>query len=345
MGGGLAVFFAMTVALALAWATHLPLLENDTGQPELSALGIVLASLVIVGVGVIDDCKGLLIQQKLLGQLLAVSILLCSGLAVREIRVSEFHLSLGWLSLPFTIFWMLGAINSWNLIDGMDGLLSTAGLISCLALSVVAVSTGNGNMACLALALGGALLGFLRYNYPPASIFLGDGGSMLVGLLLGLLSIQSSFAEPGVCSLAAPLAILIIPILDTTAAIFRRTWAGKSICAADCCHIHHCLLTRGFSSRQVLFHIACLCLVGAVGALLSVGTGSDGPAILATLGVTGVAIRGGLFACAVPSVRRIQASRSPSFLFFRKTVLGQPLGARTEKFRVGCQGFAEGIRK
>src|SRR5439155_5894298 len=122
-------------------------------------------------------------------------------------RIFDWHVELGLLAVPFTLFWLLGAINSLNLIDGMDGLLSSVGLIVTLAMAAMAVLGEQWMAACVAVALAGALLGFLRYNFPPASIFLGDSGSMLIGLVIGALAIRSSLKSPATVALAAPVAV------------------------------------------------------------------------------------------------------------------------------------------
>src|SRR5204863_5259620 len=133
-----------------------------------------------------------------------------------------------------------------------DGLLSSVGLIICLAMGSMAFLTGSWATACVAMALAGAMLGFLRYNFPPASIFMGDCGSMLVGLVVGVLAIQGSLKGPATAALAAPLALLTIPIFDTLAAIVRRKMTGRSVYATDRGHLHDCMLQRGLTARHVL---------------------------------------------------------------------------------------------
>src|SRR5439155_8367461 len=140
---------------------------------------------------------------------------------------------------------LLGAINSLNLIDGMDGLLGSVGLILSLALAVMAALAGHWGAAAVAVALAGALLGFLPFNLPPASVFLGDSGSMLVGLVLGTLAIQSSLKAPATIALATPVALLILPIFDTTVAILLRTMTGRSLYTTDRGHLLHRLLRFG----------------------------------------------------------------------------------------------------
>src|SRR5205085_2901248 len=152
----------------------------------------------------------------------AVAIVMGFGLQIKSIGLLGMHVDLGLLAAPFTVFWLLGAINSLNLIDGMDGLLGSIGVIVTLSMAVMALLVGQWLAACVAAALAGALLGFLCFNFPPAAIFMGDCGSMLVGLVVGVLAIQSSLKGPATVALAGPLALLVIPIFDTSAAIVRR---------------------------------------------------------------------------------------------------------------------------
>src|SRR5205085_11092231 len=139
--------------------------------------------------------------------------------------------------------------------------LSTIGLIIALAMAGMAIIGLQWPAATVALALAGALLAFLFFNFPPASIFLGDSGSMLIGLIIGTLAIQSSLKGPATVALAAPLALLVIPIFDTSAAILRRKLTGSSIFATDRGHLHHMLQSGGLSHQKVLFLVVFLCLV------------------------------------------------------------------------------------
>jgi UDP-GlcNAc:undecaprenyl-phosphate GlcNAc-1-phosphate transferase len=251
-------------------------------------LGLALASIFICGVGILDDRGYLRGRYKLLGQLVAIGILINAGLVVETIGIASIQenpIPLGIWSIPFTAFFLLGAINSLNLLDGMDGLLSTVALIVTLAFAGMSVMGDKWFTACVAVTIAGALLGFLRYNLPPASIYLGDAGSMLIGLVIGSLAIKSSLKGPACFALAAPVAVLVIPILDTTAAIFRRKLTGRSIYTTDRGHLHHCLLRQGFSKEMVLLFVAIFCLWAAGGAYLSITLNKEWLALLAALTV------------------------------------------------------------
>jgi UDP-GlcNAc:undecaprenyl-phosphate/decaprenyl-phosphate GlcNAc-1-phosphate transferase len=294
LSGGLAIFLAASGAvLAAVWFTPaaLPNLAEKTDH----LLGLLLGGAVICGVGLLDDYRGLRGRHKLLGQLAAIGIVIASGVLVREVHLFHWHIDLGVLAIPFTVFWLLGAVNSLNLIDGMDGLLGSMGLILCLAMAALALASGHMVTAAVAVALAGALGAFLCFNLPPASIFMGDCGSMLVGLVIGVLAIHSSLKAPATVALAAPVALLIIPIFDTLAAITRRTLTGRSLYSTDRGHIHHCLLRSGLSGLRVLGLVSSLCLLVVFGALGSLAFNNEILAVIAAVTVVGLLIVSRLF--------------------------------------------------
>jgi UDP-GlcNAc:undecaprenyl-phosphate GlcNAc-1-phosphate transferase len=168
------------------------------------------------------------------------------------------------------MFWFLAAINALNLLDGMDGLLGTVSVIVFAALGAIAVTlTSNSAVGWISIAMAGSLLGFLRYNLPPASVYLGDCGSMLIGLVVAAISIKSSLKGPAV-ALVAPTVILTLPIIDTLAAIIRRKLTGRGIAIPDRGHLHHVLQRNGLSIRRALILVAVLALLAASGALVSI---------------------------------------------------------------------------
>lgn len=270
LGGGVVVCVATILAIALNLGAMSLSAHGESKNPADFLIGLLGASVLIVAVGLLDDRFSLRGRQKLAGQLGAALILVFSGLVVERIHLFGAQIELGLLSIPFTLFWLLGAINALNLIDGIDGLASSVGAILSVAIAGMAVMTGHGGDALIALALCGALLGFLIYNFPPASIYLGDAGSMLVGLLLGALAIRSSLKGPATVALAAPTVIWAIPIMDVGMAILRRKLTGRSIYHTDRGHLHHCLLRKGFSTRTTLISIVIFCMVTAFGSLASV---------------------------------------------------------------------------
>jgi UDP-GlcNAc:undecaprenyl-phosphate GlcNAc-1-phosphate transferase len=295
--GGIAVFISTVIVLVVAFVVPGPF--NDSAESDARQLiGLLIGSVVICAVGVIDDYYHLRGRYKLLGQGLAVAIVMYSGLQVKIVTVFNWDLDLGWMAVPFTVFWLLGAINSLNLLDGMDGLLGTVGAIVCLAFAAMAAMLNHVVGACVATALAGALIGFLRYNAPPASVFLGDAGSMLVGLVIGVLAIRCCLKGPATVALAAPAALLILPILDTTAALVRRKLTGRSIFATDRGHLHHCLLRGGLSRIRTLLLVSGLCLLTVLGALGSVAYRNESLALISVAAVVFILVATGLFGCA-----------------------------------------------
>jgi UDP-GlcNAc:undecaprenyl-phosphate GlcNAc-1-phosphate transferase len=283
LAGGLAVLVSATLAMVIAVPLS-PLAEQFAAHP-LPLLGILAGSIVIALVGVADDYGKLRGRHKLLGQCVAVALVMSCGVVVHHVSIFGCGVDLGIWGVPFTGFLLLGAINSLNLIDGMDGLLSSVGVIVSLALAIMAALAGHGLVAGVALALAGGLLGFLRYNYPPAKIYLGDAGSMVVGLVLGTLAILSSLKAPATIALSAPLVLLTLPIFDTTAAILRRKLTGRSIYTTDRGHLHHCLLRRGLSVQGVLLLVCICCLLTDAAVLASQAFNNEWIALCTGIGV------------------------------------------------------------
>jgi UDP-GlcNAc:undecaprenyl-phosphate GlcNAc-1-phosphate transferase len=292
--GGLAVFTATTLTLLAAL-----LVPHELQEPLQEQAGFLTGLFVAVGilcsVGVADDLGRLRARHKLLGQGLAVGVLMAFGVLVNRMQLFGWRIELGILGVPFTAFLLLGAINSLNLIDGMDGLLGSVAGIICLALAAMAVLAGHWAMGAIAVALAGSLLGFLRYNFPPASIFLGDSGSMIVGLVVGTLAIQSSLKAPATVALTMPVVLLTLPIFDTAAAILRRKLTGRSIYATDRGHLHHCLLRRGLSVRAVLLLVSVFCLATGLSVLASQAFNNEWIALVTALTVVGILIATRLF--------------------------------------------------
>jgi UDP-GlcNAc:undecaprenyl-phosphate GlcNAc-1-phosphate transferase len=229
-------------------------------------------------IGLLDDLFNLKPRTKLAGQVLAAVLACAAGIQIGGTSA--------WWHIPLTIVWLVGCANAVNLIDGLDGLAAGIGLIATAAAVVSALLSGNAALALVAAPLLGALLGFLPYNFSPASIFMGDCGSNTIGFLLGCFAIKWSQTGGSLPGKVAPVVALAIPILDTALTVFRRFLRGQPIFAADRGHIHHRLLCRGFTPRRV---IAILCGGGAFAAslslLLSIGTYSGGP-VLAVFGIT-----------------------------------------------------------
>jgi UDP-GlcNAc:undecaprenyl-phosphate GlcNAc-1-phosphate transferase len=294
LGGGLAILVSGSCVLGMALLAPGPAREILEPQSR-GLLGLLLAALVICAVGLVDDGMRLRAAAKFCGQLLAIAVAIHFSPVVRSVGLFGWELDLGVFAVPFTALWLLGTINSLNLLDGMDGMLTCVGLFISGALAVMAVLAGQWAAACVAATLAGSLLGFLRYNFPPATIFLGDTGSMLIGLVVGMLALRSSLKGPATIGLAVPVALLTLPFLDTLAAIIRRKLKGLSMSTPDRGHLHHCLLRRGLSNRGVLLWVSLLSLVTGAGALASLAFNHEFFAIVSVVGVVGTLVAARLF--------------------------------------------------
>lgn len=194
-----------------------------------------------------------------------------------------------------TLFWLLGAINSINLLDGIDGLAASIGLILISAIALMGFLTGHFQVQVVAIVFAGSLFGFLVFNFPPARIYLGDAGSMLIGLIVGVLAIRASLKGPGTVLLAAPMAICSIPILDSAAAVLRRKLTGRSIYTTDRGHLHHRLLSRLGTRVRVLVWVGTICAVTGAAALCSVLLQSDLIAAITCLTLLGMIVATDMF--------------------------------------------------
>lgn len=287
LGGGVAVFAGLLAALAAL--VVVPNRFRDSLLDRAGDLGwLLVACAVIVVVGLLDDRVNLRGRHKLLGQLAAAMILVPAGFTIHRLRIFDTNLELGLLAIPFTLFWLLGAINSLNLLDGADGLASSVGTILCIALSGMCLLTGHLAEGIVAWAVAGSLLGFLCFNFPPARIYLGDAGSMLIGLLVGALAIRAALKGPATMALAAPLAVCAIPIFDVAAAIVRRKLTGRSVYTTDRGHLHHRLLAITGDSTLVVVIVAAACIATCLGAALSVRFNNDLLAVAAVAPVAGI---------------------------------------------------------
>ena len=289
LGGGIAILGAF-----LATLLGLAVFEESWQDTLLAEgryyLGFVASMVIICGVGILDDRVNLRGRQKLLGQLVAIGVLVASGLVIHKFRIFEIDVSLGALSIPFTVFWLLGAVNALNLIDGVDGLATSIGLVFSVVMAAMAFATGHAFDGVLTLMLAGSLAGFLIYNFPPARIFLGDSGSMLIGLVLGTLAIRGSLKGPATVALAAPTAVWTVLIFDVSMAIVRRKLTGRSLYTSDRGHLHHTLLRKGVSGTQIVVWVGFLCAVCGVGALASIWYQNDLLAIGSAFAVVGALV-------------------------------------------------------
>lgn len=287
--GGLAVNTAILIGTGLSVVlcpADLPAL------PLTAALAISIGMLSVLGC--YDDLCDMRADLKLLGQVLSAVPLILAGCYAERLILFGQTIELGWLGIPWTIGWIVLGINALNLIDGMDGLASTAGIIMALAVAAIAAITGHQHAMLIALVLAGALGGFLAHNLPPARIYLGDCGSMVIGLVLATLALRAG-SEAGAANLTQIGALLFVPLCDTLLAVVRRGLAGRGIMVADRAHVHHRLLDRGFGVWGSLAVLGGLSLgAGAMGCLV-VLTGQEYWAWLSAVAAVAFCVRQQLF--------------------------------------------------
>ena len=285
--GGVAIYVAFLLSIAIAslikW--HSPLLPN-AGHTMRT---ILFPATLIFLLGLYDDVRSIGPYSKFAVQAIAASLLFAGGLRILNLPVLFGDHQFGWaVGLPLTILWVIGITNAFNLIDGLDGLAAGSGLFSTLVVFIVAIYSHSGMVSLLTIALAGAILGFLRFNFNPATIFLGDSGSLFIGFVLSALALQGAQKAPTVIAVAIPVVSFGLPIMETLLSVLRRLIAGRPVFTADREHIHHKLLERGLSHRQV---VIVLYAVSGLFALLSLfllwPSGSTLGLVLAVVG-TGI---------------------------------------------------------
>ncbi len=272
--GGIAILFSMMATLGVSLFTYAEFASLFAGHVY-EVTSMALGSIAIVLLGILDDRFGLRGRQKLFGQIVICLSIIAFGFSIDSISVFGYPLQLGLLAVPVTLGWLLLSINSVNLIDGADGLCSSVGWISFAALSAIGYYTGHHMESLVAAAMAGSLLGFLVFNLPPAKVFLGDAGSMLVGLILGVLAMRSWLKEESPISIAVPVVLMAIPLFDSGMAIVRRKLTGRSVFTVDRGHLHHNLMRFGIKNRWLVGVITLLSLITASGAVLGVLYESD----------------------------------------------------------------------
>jgi UDP-N-acetylmuramyl pentapeptide phosphotransferase/UDP-N-acetylglucosamine-1-phosphate transferase len=261
--------------------------------PVLDRLILLLVSVagLVCLFGAIDDHYRLSSRLKLLLQMVAVLPVVLVGCWVPQIWICGVPVNFGWLGIPLTICWLIGCINALNLLDGMDGLASLVGVSTVAMMGLIGVNEGHPEVAVVATVLAAALTGFLVYNLPPATIFLGDSGSMVIGLVVGLLGFQGNLKTPATLSITAPAVIMALPMLDVALAVIRRKLTGRKLDTADRQHIHHRLLDQGLTPWQVLCILGSLCLLTGTIAATATYLRSDALAWVTTLTLVVLAVR------------------------------------------------------
>jgi UDP-GlcNAc:undecaprenyl-phosphate GlcNAc-1-phosphate transferase len=258
--GGIPILVACGIPFALLTA-----FESVRPGPLAATLPmawrLVPAVVIVFAAGLIDDLIGLRPWQKLASQFGAAAVASSAGLGI---GAAGGHPLAPWLGIPLTLLWLTACANAFNLIDGIDGLAGGVSLVALAAILAAAAMLGHPGLALVAATLAGALLGFLQFNSSPASIFMGDCGSLTIGFLLGCCSIVWANDSATWWGAAAPVMALSVPLLDMTLAVVRRVLRRRPIFRADRDHVHHRLLDRGFSQRRVVLVLCGACGIAAV---------------------------------------------------------------------------------
>lgn len=282
--GGLAVLAGLAGSMALSLLVY-PELASFLGSALISWRWSAAGTLLIAGLGLVDDVFKVRPITKIVFQAVAALLVVADGHGIGRV-INPFTgetLYVGWLAAPLTLFWIIGITNAFNLIDGLDGLAAGVALIAAVTLAVVAIPAGRPEIVLIALALAGALAGFLYYNFSPASIFMGDSGSMFVGYLLAALYVRGAQQAEGV-PLLTPLLALSLPIADALLAVIRRGLmqapnggAGRrdvserllAIFRRDREHIHHRLMSTGLEEAHAVLILYGVSLVTGIVAVLT----------------------------------------------------------------------------
>ena len=272
--GGVAVF----LGFCLPWA-GMYLVDNIVTsyfrEYEKLFAALVAGSTAMLGLGIYDDCRGADASKKFVIQSAVAVLLYLAGFRIQEVTnpFGGGDIRLGWLGLPITVLWIVGVTNSINLLDGIDGLVSGVTFLIAMSLAVINALHGNVLLALLTVCLAGACIGFLPHNHFPARIFLGDSGSLTIGMVLacvGVISLFQSGTTTGKASpvISVPLILFGLPLFDTARVMVMRAARGVSMFTPDKNHVHHRLLALGLSQKHaawVLYFVtAGLCAVGVL---------------------------------------------------------------------------------
>jgi len=295
--GGVGIFLSFLVS-ALAAAVLFPVMfPGIWGEAfPLRFLPVFAGFLLIHAVGLLDDFFNLRALLKFALELVAAALVIAAGFAI---PLGGLHLGGSVALIPFawlaTLFWIVGISNAMNLVDGVDGFAGGIACFAALAMGIIALLQGNLVTALVAVALLGSVIGFLVFNFPPARIFMGDSGSLLLGFTLSVIPLLGSTGAPPIGIFFAPVTILTIPILDTAAAIVRRVRRRLPIHSPDKEHIHHVLLALGLKERTILLAMYSYCAyLGAAAVVATIVPWKAAVAITVVVWVGSLAAYAGL---------------------------------------------------
>ncbi len=287
--GGVAIFLAFSVSLGMWLALSLIFPRLVAGLAPSTLLRIYVPACLVFCLGIYDDLRGASPYVKFAVQAIAAVMLFAGGMRISNLPLVFGDHSLPWfVGLPLTVLWVVAVTNAFNLIDGLDGLAAGSALFSTIVFFIVSLVTHSWLGSLISVTLAGAILGFLSFNFNPATIFLGDSGSLFIGFMLSALALAGAQKAPTFVAVAIPVVSFGLPILETMLSIVRRLISGRPIFSADREHIHHKLLQMGLSHRQV---VIVLYAVSGMFAMLSLfllwPTGSTLGLVLAVVG-TGI---------------------------------------------------------
>ncbi|HTB57540.1 MAG TPA: MraY family glycosyltransferase [Polyangia bacterium] len=361
--GGIAIVVAFYVPMVALMLFH-----GGVGMLFLSerehVIGLFAGGIMIALLGLYDDLRGANAWKKFLVQFLVAGLLFKLGFRF-DLLANPFGdpISLGWANLPFTVLWIVGVINAMNLIDGLDGLAGGVALVAVITTFLVSLQRGHPLMMLFSSALAGSIVGFLFYNFNPASIFMGDTGSMFLGFVLATTTMQTNQKASTAVAVLIPGIALGLPIMDTLLAIGRRAIRGRPLFQADKEHIHHKLMDRGFSHRQAVLVLYGFCvLLGAAALVLTyASSGQTALLVVVLMLVAFVFLRSlgyvrfdqipavgadrkrnlAMRAALQPLGRRLKQLRAPDEMWLLVIEAGKALGASTIDLRIDLLGATE----
>jgi UDP-GlcNAc:undecaprenyl-phosphate GlcNAc-1-phosphate transferase len=265
--GGIAIFLAV-----LASASALLIVPNSLGAVLQAnwrlGLKLLIPASIALLIGLYDDLKGATPRQKLAVEIGAAAAAWWLGFRMTAVPILGFPIHSAAVAFCLTVLWIVAVTNALNLIDGLDGLAAGIAFLVTLALFIVSLLQGN-HLACVfTVALAGTLLGFLRFNSPPARIFLGDTGSLFLGCVLAILALAAAGKGTTLVTRTVPYVALMLPLLDTTLSVVRRLLKGRSIFTRDCDHIHHRLVARKQGYRPAILTLYAVAAMSSLGSLL-----------------------------------------------------------------------------
>lgn len=285
--GGAGVF-ASFVAVVVVGAVLSKFVGHPAAPPLRTVFALVLPAALVFLLGLYDDLRGASPFGKFAIQGVAAAMLYFGGFGVHRMDLlrpgQDLPMALG---LSLTIFWVVLITNAFNLIDGLDGLAAGSALFSTLVVLVLSLVVSNPSVMFFSVILAGAIMGFLHFNFQPASIFLGDSGSLFIGFMLSALALAGSQKAPTMVAVAIPVVSLGLPIVDVLLAVTRRFLAGRPLFKGDSDHIHHRLLRRGFTQRDA---VLILYSVTAAFGFLSLVLLHGGRSVALVLSVVGIGI-------------------------------------------------------